>query len=170
MTKVELHYQSQEHSCDTQDCCCVDWVNETRMVFVNLQRDRELPPEHGNNRCRSSSSGAIEESRQVASTLSNGLRPQTIDSNPADYKHKSRLVICGNFAAWGEHSTATTNLDAPLLRLMLSLSSSPDTTWSSIDITSAFLNADIHEDDTVLVTPPQYWLRWTLSNPTPSGV
>ena len=37
---------------------------------------------------------------------------------------------------------------------MLSLSSSPDTTWSSIDITSAFLNADIHEDATVLVTPP----------------
>ena len=37
---------------------------------------------------------------------------------------------------------------------MLRLSSSPDTTWSSIDITSAFLNADVHEEDTVLVTPP----------------
>ena len=76
---------------------------------------------------------------------------QNEDYENQDYKHKSRLVICGNFAAWGEHSTAT-NLDAPLLRLMLSLSSSPDTAWSSIDITSAFLNADIHEDDTVLVT------------------
>ena len=54
----------------------------------------------------------------------------------------------------GEHSTTTTNLDAPLLRLMLSLSCSAETTWSSIDITSAFLNADIHDDDTVLVTPP----------------
>ena len=32
-----------------------------------------------------------------------------------EYKHKSRLVICGNFATWGEHSTTTTNLDAPLL-------------------------------------------------------
>ena len=76
------------------------------------------------------------------------------DDENQDYKHKSRLVICGNFAAWGAHSTTTTNLDAPLLRLMLRLSSSPDTAWSSIDITSAFLNADIHEDDTVLVTPP----------------
>ena len=36
-----------------------------------------------------------------------------------EYKHKSRLVICGNFASWGEHSTTTTNLDAPLLRLMI---------------------------------------------------
>ena len=62
---------------------------------------------------------------------------QNEDKTDQDYKHKSRLVICGNFTAWGEHSTATTNLDAPLLRLML------HTTWSSIDITSAFLNADI---------------------------
>ena len=53
----------------------------------------------------------------------------------------------------GEHSTTTTKLDAPLLRLMLSLASAQDSTWSSIDITSAFLNADVHEDDTVLVTP-----------------
>ena len=37
---------------------------------------------------------------------------------------------------------------------MLSLAYSKETTWSSIDITSAFLNADIHDDDTVLVTPP----------------
>ena len=37
--------------------------------------------------------------------------------------------------------------------MMLSLASAKDTTWSSIDITSVFLNADIHEDDTVLVTP-----------------
>ena len=74
----------------------------------------------------------------------------TADDADQDYKHESGLVICGNFAAWGEHSTTTTNLDAPLLRLMLSLACAPDTTWSSIDITSAFLNADIHEDDKFL--------------------
>ena len=44
------------------------------------------------------------------------------DDVQAEYKHKSRLVICGNFASWGEHSTTTTNLDAPLLRLMPQLS------------------------------------------------
>ena len=79
---------------------------------------------------------------------------QTEDETDQEYKHKNRIVICGNFTAWGEHSTTTTNLDAPLLRLMLSLASAQDTTWSSIDITSAFLNTDIHEDDTVLVKPP----------------
>ena len=56
-----------------------------------------------------------------------------------EYKHKSR------FATWEKHSTTTTNLDAPLLRLMLSLACSRETTWSSVDITSAFLNADIHD-------------------------
>ena len=82
----------------------------------------------------------------------------------AEYKHKSRLVICGNFASWGEHST-TTNLDAPLLRLMLRLACSKETTWSSIDITSAFLNADIHDDDTVLVTPPPILVKMDIVKP-----
>ena len=90
---------------------------------------------------------------------------QTGDDVQEDYKHKSRLVICGNFAAWGEHSTTTTNLDAPLLRLMLSLACSADTTWSSIDITSAFLNADIHDDDTVLVTPPPILVKMDIVKP-----
>ena len=90
-------------------------------------------------------------------SMPNGIRVETTDTVTADgdddvqaeYKHKSRLVICGNFASWGEHSTTKTNLDAPLSRLMLSLSCSADTTWSSIDITSAFLNVDIRDDDTV---------------------
>ena len=73
---------------------------------------------------------------------------QTENETNQEYKHKSRLVMCGNFAAWGEHLTTTTNLDAPLLRLMLSLATAPDTTWSSIDTTSAFLNVDTHEDVT----------------------
>ena len=33
---------------------------------------------------------------------------QTEEGVQQDYKHKSRLVICGNFAAWGDHSTTTT--------------------------------------------------------------
>ena len=50
---------------------------------------------------------------------------QTDEDVQQDYKHRSRLVTCGNFA-WGEHSTTTTNLDAPLLRLMLSRACSAD--------------------------------------------
>ena len=34
---------------------------------------------------------------------------QTEDDADQDYKHKGRLVICGNFSVWGEHSTTTTN-------------------------------------------------------------
>ena len=103
----------------------------------------------------------------MASPVSDGFRSEAFDSNDVDqdYKHKSRLVICGNFAAWGEHATTTTNLDAPLLRLMLSLTCSPEATWSSIDITSAFLNADIREDDAVLVTPPPILVKMDIVKP-----
>ena len=48
---------------------------------------------------------------------------------------------------------------------MLSLTRFPETTWSSIDITSAFLNADIHEDDTVLVTPPPILVKMDFVKP-----
>ena len=48
------------------------------------------------------------------------------------------------------------------LALMLSLACSADTTWSSIDITSAFLNADIHDDDTVLVTAPLILVKMNI--------
>ena len=41
-----------------------------------------------------------------------------------------------------------------LFRLMPSLTCSPDTTWSSIDITSAFLNAEIHEEDLASLQAP----------------
>ena len=94
---------------------------------------------------------------------------QTGDDVQAEYKRKSRLVICGNFASWGEHSTTTTNLDAPLLRLMLSLACSAETTWSSINITSAFLNADIHDDDTVLVKPPPILVKMDIVKPNTVG-
>ena len=94
---------------------------------------------------------------------------QTEDEADQDYKHKSRLVICGNFAAWGERSRTTTYLDAPLLRLMPSLASAQDITWSSIDITSAFLNADICEDDASLATPPPILVKMNIVKPNTVG-
>ena len=47
---------------------------------------------------------------------------------------------------------------------MLSLASAPNTR-SCIDITSAFLHADIHEDDTVLVTPPPVLVTMDIVKP-----
>ena len=77
------------------------------------------------------------------------------DDVQAEYKHKSRLVICGNFASWGEHSTTTTNLDAPLLRLMLSLACSAETTWSSsMQIFTMMIPYWLHHH--------QSWSKWTL--------
>ena len=48
---------------------------------------------------------------------------------------------------------------------MLSLACSADTTWSSIDITGAFLNAVIHDDDTILATPPPILVKMDIVKP-----
>ena len=48
---------------------------------------------------------------------------------------------------------------------MLSLACSKETTWSSVDITSAFLNADIHDEDTVLITPPPILVKMDIVKP-----
>ena len=65
----------------------------------------------------------------------------------------------------GRAFTTTTNLD-PLLRLlMISLACSKETAWSSVDITGAFLIADIHDDDTVLVTPPPILVKMDIVKP-----
>ena len=48
---------------------------------------------------------------------------------------------------------------------MLSLACSAETTWSSIDIASAFLIADFHDDDTVLVTPPPILVKMDIVKP-----
>ena len=64
-----------------------------------------------------------------------GLAPKPL--NPCKYHINPRTDLSKleegmpwrTIAAWAEHSTTTTNLDAPLLRLMLSLACAPDTTW-----------------------------------------
>ena len=92
------------------------------------------------------------------------------DDVQADYKHMLSIgdlwQLCCMGRALYNYYLVSTNLDAPLLRLMLSLACSEDTTWSSIDITSAFLNADIHDDDTQGWSRHlRFWSKWTLSNP-----
>eukprot|EP00971_Amphidinium_carterae_P026541 523584-Amphidinium_carterae.1 len=59
-------------------------------------------------------------------------------------KYESRMVICGKCQLWEQdESTATNNLDAPLLRWMLSAFCGPNTTWCSVDTSTAFLSAEI---------------------------
>eukprot|EP00971_Amphidinium_carterae_P042894 842919-Amphidinium_carterae.1 len=51
-------------------------------------------------------------------------------SGPA-MKYKSRMVICGNRQPWEQdESNSTNNIDAPLLRWMLSAFCGKDTTWT----------------------------------------
>ena len=160
--KFQCCDQSQEHSGHTEGCGILSgsmrerWLISIYKEIENFLQNMAIEDANPSLVVRWKSSGRWPLPCQMVFVLKPFTQSQQdrLDDVQAEYKHKSRLVICGNFASWGEHSTTTTNLDAPLLRLTLSLSCSIETTWSSIDITSAFLNADIHDDDTVLVTPP----------------
>eukprot|EP00971_Amphidinium_carterae_P308270 6126440-Amphidinium_carterae.1 len=51
------------------------------------------------------------------------------------------MVICGNRQPWeANERTSTNNLDASLLRWMLSTWAHRDTTWTTVDISTAFLH------------------------------
>ena len=51
----------------------------------------------------------MEDYGQMATSMPDGFRAEAVHNNKAviqaEYKHKSRLVICGNFASWGEGPT-----------------------------------------------------------------
>eukprot|EP00971_Amphidinium_carterae_P182422 3620286-Amphidinium_carterae.5 len=81
-------------------------------------------------------------------------------SGPAmKYKSRSRMVICGNRQPWEQdESNSTNNIDAPLLRWMLSALCGKDTTWCSVDISTAFLTADIPPEHLVLLKPPKSFI------------
>ena len=64
-----------------------------------------------------------------------------------------------------QHGVNSPPPHAPLLRLMLSLELAGDTAWSSVDITSAFLNADIHDEDVALLTPPPILVKMNITKP-----
>ena len=121
---------------------------------------------------RSFASGEMEDYGQMATSMPDGFRVEAVDTvtttgqwHPGRIQAQESIGDLRQLCLMGEHSTTTTNLDAPLLRLMLSLACSKATKGSSIDITSAFLNADIHDDDTVLVTPPPILVKMDIVKP-----
>eukprot|EP00971_Amphidinium_carterae_P068164 1349407-Amphidinium_carterae.1 len=70
-------------------------------------------------------------------------------------KHKSRMVICGNRQPWeADERTSTNNLDAALLRWMLSTWAGEETTWTTVDISTAFLTVKMPVEQLVLLRPP----------------
>ena len=97
------------------------------------------------------------------------LKPPTqvqqheVDSEEA-HKHKSRLSSVQT-SQHGETLYHDDQLGCTLLRLMSSWASAEDTTWSSVGITSAFLNADIHNEDTVSDTPPPILVKMNIVIP-----
>eukprot|EP00971_Amphidinium_carterae_P228359 4529381-Amphidinium_carterae.2 len=76
-------------------------------------------------------------------------------SGPA-MKYKSRMVICGSRQPWEQdESNSTINIDAPLLRWMFSAFCGAETTWCSVDISTAFLTADTPPKQLLLLKPPK---------------
>eukprot|EP00971_Amphidinium_carterae_P275694 5470382-Amphidinium_carterae.1 len=79
-------------------------------------------------------------------------------------KHKSSMVICGNRQPCeADERTSTNNLDASLLRCVLSTWAHKDTVWTTVDISAAFLTVKMPEQF-VLLRPPAILVKLELLN------
>ena len=81
-------------------------------------------------------------------------------------KHKVRVVACGNKTSETYGRTSTTDLDAAMLRFILSWSaSSSDFATASLDVTAAFLNAPLPKGRIVVLRPPTVLYKLQLLPP-----
>ena len=78
-------------------------------------------------------------------------------------KFKCRIVACGNQTQNIYGRTSTTDLDTAMLRFILSWgASSSDHEMASLDITAAFLNAELPPGRVVVLRPPSILYRLGL--------
>ena len=78
-------------------------------------------------------------------------------------KFKCRIVACGNQTQDIYGRISTTDLDTAMLRFMLSWgASSSDHEMASLDITAAFLNAELPPGRVVVLRPPSILYRLGL--------
>ena len=82
---------------------------------------------------------------------------------PGGAKHKVRWVICGNYEEKREdEQTYSSGADATALRILLWLASRFGWLGISLDIRTAFLNADVNQEDQpnyILVAPPTVFVK-----------
>ena len=78
-------------------------------------------------------------------------------------KYKVRIVACGNKTDETYGHISTTDLDTTMMRFILSWSSSyPRNEVASLDVTAAFLNADLPPGRVVVIRPPTILYRLGL--------
>ena len=81
-------------------------------------------------------------------------------------KYKVRIVACGNKTSEVSGKISTTDLDATMLRFLLSWDASlPDHVIASLDITAAFLNAVLPKGRVVVLRRPTILYRLQLIPP-----
>eukprot|EP00971_Amphidinium_carterae_P140748 2789154-Amphidinium_carterae.3 len=74
------------------------------------------------------------------------------------------MVICGNRQPWeADERTSTNNLDAALLRWMLSTWAHKNTSWTTVDISTAFLTVKMPVDQLVLLRPRGVLIKMGLA-------
>ena len=81
-------------------------------------------------------------------------------------KYKVRIVACGNKTHEVYGKISTSDLDAAMLRFLLSWSaSSSNNCLASLDVTAAFLNAALPEGRVVVLRPPTILYKLQLISP-----
>ena len=96
----------------------------------------------------------------------NGHESKTKGQGEPPWKAKVRLCACGNFEAYDGAEVTTQNVSPTALRIMgHELSAHPEWVAASGDVSLAFLNSKLDDDDIVLLEPPSTLKRLGLVKP-----
>ena len=83
-------------------------------------------------------------------------------------KKKARLVVCGQFL--GQYQdTSTANLETAPLRAMMATGWTKGNIFASLDITAAFLHADLPKDRFLIIAPPPALITMGIIEKAPIG-
>ena len=87
-------------------------------------------------------------------------------TNSKGYKNKVRWVVCGNFEAKKEgEENYSSGADAASFRLLVHYASKHQWSGGSVDVKTAFLNADLNQqetEDVVIIKPPNFFVEKKL--------
>ena len=92
------------------------------------------------------------------------LKPDLDSESALKAKRKSRITVCGNFLPQ-VHESSTTNLDTNVMRLSISIAVQRGWTFSTLDVSTAFLNAMLPTTRQVYVRPPHICQEFGLTAP-----
>ncbi len=133
------------------------WIESIQSELRSLELTQTMRKATQSEKERYRSEGAPIAPSKMVFVLKPGKEVNTV-------KHKSRLVVCGNFLPQIA-MTSTQNLDVTAMRMLIAWSVEHNMRIGTVDVKTAFLNADIKGWERVLIAPPSVLVKMNIMQP-----